>query len=212
MPLWRHWQLAFQGIPTDIAWLHLEPSGEISTIALVAVLIAAGILSFLLIIQKQTPRPAYTLALFGLILAMLPLTLWAARSDQRYYPNNENYQAAVGTVCATAARDDIVLVDAYLKPLWWYSFNFGCGKLEWLGLPYEHVKPYSGDLFYPRLSELEVLLREKQAQGREIYLLEAVPPDPLAYHKELEKYGFGSVLLREFEQRDEGVGLYKLEF
>ena len=31
MPLWRHWQLSLQGIPSDIAWLHLEGNIQIPT-------------------------------------------------------------------------------------------------------------------------------------------------------------------------------------
>jgi hypothetical protein len=104
-------------------------------------------------------------------------------------------------------------VDAYLKPLWWYAFNFGCGEREWLGLPYEHAKPLSGALYYPRLQELSVWLKEQREKGVDNYLLEAEPLESLQYSMELQEKGVNSKQIQRYAgSNNAGVILYSLVY
>jgi hypothetical protein len=200
MPLWRHWHLALQGIESDIAWLQLWGAGKTFLLLLlltIALVIAASVY---LLFKKKPVRPQFTLIILLFTLGLLPASLAVARFDQRYRGENENYRAACEWLAANTNDDSLLLVDAYLKPLWWYTFNFGCGERAWLGLPYEHIKPLSGALYYPRLLELSVWLKEQQAQGVEVYLLEENPTTSLAYHKELERYYLILVSQKYFSQ------------
>lgn len=187
LPLWRHWQLALQGIETDIAWLHLQGAGQRYAPPLVgATALVIYACAYFLFREKPTRRP-YLLLVALFTLSLLPASLAVARFDSRYHGDNENYRAACEWIAANTDDDSLLLVDAYLKPLWWYSFNFGCGERTWLGLPYEHYKPLSGALYYPRLIELSAWLKEQQGQGVQVYLLEAEPPEPLVYSLEFQK-------------------------
>ena len=198
MPLWRHWLLALQGIPSDIAWLHLEGNSQIPTYVWFLGTLFIIVASFELLTRKESPRPVPALLLLGCTLALMPVILITARNDRRYYNSNQNYRQVNEWLQENTDEEDLVLIDAYLKPMWWYSYNFNTSNADWIGLPYEHKKPLSGDRFYPRLGDLSRLLEDHIAQGIEIYLLEAQPLDPPSYHEELAKYGFEFVQLKEF--------------
>jgi hypothetical protein len=211
MPLWRHWQLALQGIPSDIAWLHLEGNTQIPPyVWLLGTLfiITAG---FEMLSRKENPRALPALLLLGCTLALMPVILITARNDRRYFYSNPNYRQVHEWLGENTQAEDLVLVDAYLKAQWWYFFNFKAADADWIGLPYEHQKPLSGELYYPRLGDLKRLIQGSAAPESRIYLLEALPADPLAYHEELEEYGFEFVPVKEIRSsQKKGVGIYKL--
>jgi len=211
LPLWRHWQLALQGVQTDIAWLHLRGAGQHYAPLLVgAIALVICACAYFLFREKPT-RPSH-LFLVGLCtLSLLPASLAVARFDSRYHAENENYRAACEWIAANTDDDSLLLVDAYLKPLWWFAFNFGCGERTWLGLPYEHYKPLSGALYYPRLIELSAWLKEQQGQGVGVYLLEADSPEPLDYHGEFEKYDLNFKQQNSYtEPPHDGLNIYQL--
>lgn len=204
MPLWRHWQLAFQGIPNDIAWLHLEGIDQsFIGLFLLAIILSSGA-SFYLLTQKISASSIAAVFLLAVTLGCMPASLAIAKHDQRYYGGNQNYRAACDWLEENTEEDSLLLVDAYLKPLWWYTFNFGCANVDWVGLPYEHAKPLSGDLYYPRLRELAALLEEYRAQNTNIYLLESISIERLTYHAALENFGFIFTPEAEFESDNSG--------
>jgi 4-amino-4-deoxy-L-arabinose transferase and related glycosyltransferases of PMT family len=215
MPLWRHWQLAFQGVESDIAWLHLLGAGRFwapwLVMAILAVIAACGILLF----RRKSVPPVFVGIILFSMLVLLPAGLAVARYDERYHGENENYRKACEWIAGNAEPDSLLLVDAYLKPLWWYAFNFGCGEREWLGLPYEHAKPLSGALYYPRLRELAVWLKDQQAGRGGIYLclMEGYHPNSIIYSSELEKLGLIIGGKEDFSnQPSEAVSIYKITF
>ena len=211
MPLWRHWLLALQGIPSDIAWLHLEGNSQIPTYVWFLGTLFIIVASFELLTRKESPRPVPALLLLSCTLALMPVILITARSDRRYFYSNPNYQQVHEWLQENTQDEDLVLVDAYLKAQWWYFFNFNTSSADWIGLPYEHQKPLSGELYYPRLRDLKRLIQGRTAPESEIYLLEALPADPLPYHEELEKYGFEFVPVNAFnEYPRSGVRLFQV--
>jgi hypothetical protein len=199
MPLWRHWQLAFQGISTDIVWVHLSPDSHYFGLGLIIVIgLLVGLCACLLFRHKKI-RPLTISMLLIITACLLPASLSIAKSDQRYYGENIDYQSACRWLSENAGNDSLLLIDAYLKPMWWYSFNFGCANLPWVGLPYEHAKAYSGDLYYPRLRELSVRVKEQQAHGLGIYLLESRSSSAPAYHLALDEQDFQAIQLNQVE-------------
>ena len=189
MPLWRHWQMALKSMPSDIAWLHLDLSARTYVLLPVGASLLIIVSSALLLLRKKSIRQWIIVLLLLLTLALMPISLAAAGADTRYYGQVEEYRQACQWTAENTAKDSPVLVDAYLKPLWWYSFNFGCAGGEWIGLPYEHTKAFSSDLFYPRLRELAQWIEEKQSLGMDTYLLETGSPGSPAYPLEIQKYG-----------------------
>ncbi len=213
MPLWRHWQLALQGAESDIAWLHLWGAGRAWAPWLVMAILAAITTSAFLLFRKKPVRSIYGWLSLILTIGLLPAGLAVARYDERYHGENENYQKACQWIAANSEPDSLLLVDAYLKPLWWYAFNFGCGERKWLGLPYEHAKPLSGMLYYPRLRELAVWLKDQPAGRGGIYLLEGDHPESIIYSIELERLGLITGKTKIFSnQPSEEISIYKINF
>ena len=141
----------------------------------------------------------------------MPVILITAKNDQRYFYSNRDYRQANEWLQENTDEEDLVLVDAYLKPFWWYAFNFNTSDADWIGLPYEHKKPLSGDIYYPRLGDLNRLLEEYTAQEIEIYLLETQPFNPPLYHVELAKYGVEFLQLKEFNSfQKSGFVIYRV--
>jgi hypothetical protein len=213
MPLWRHWQLAFQGVESDIAWLHLPGARQVWATWLMTAILAVTAACGILLFRRKPAPPVFVGVILFFMLALLPAGLAVAHDDERYLGKNENYRKACEWIAANTEADSLLLVDAYLKPLWWYAFNFGCGEREWLGLPYEHAKPLSGALYYPRLRELAVWLKDQRAGGGGIYLLEGDYPNSLMYSSELEKLGLIAGKIMVFTSLpSEAVSIYKITF
>ena len=213
MPLWRHWQLAFQGVETDIAWLHLPGVRQVWATGLMAAILAVIAACGILLFRRKPAPPVFVGVILFFMLVLLPAGLAVAHDDERYHGKNENYRKACEWIAANTEADSLLLVDAYLKPLWWYAFNFGCGEREWLGLPYEHAKPLSGALYYPRLRELAVWLKEQQGQGVDIFLLEAEPFQSMQYSLELQEKGIKSKQIERYaDSNNAGVFLYSLVY
>ncbi len=189
MPLYRHWWLAFNGQPSDIAWLHISSSG-IWLVIIVILLALIGIsLGTILLINKEKRQPS--LLIISLIgVAILILTPISARLDQRYYGSEPAFADASSEVCALAKDGDIVLIDAYLKPFWWFYFNFGCSGQDWVGLPYIHYTAIGREQFYPRTTEIAFLIRGRLADGNQVFLVQSPQGQLPSYSGAFEKLGF----------------------
>ena len=192
MPLFRYWQLAFNGQPSDIAWLHLSGSGV--WLAIIIVLLALiGISLGAIILTKKDKKRSYqiTIAVIGIFL--LILTPIFARRDQRYYGGVPVFNHTASEVCAIAEDGDLVLIDAYLKPFWWFYLNFGCSGPDWVGLPYIRETAIGKEQFYPRTAELTILIHAKLDDGNQVFLIQSPQVQSPSYSDKLEELGFGLV-------------------
>jgi hypothetical protein len=189
MPLHRHWWLALNGQPSDIAWLHISGSG-IWLVITVILLALIGISLGITLLTKKEKRQPYQIivALVGVFLLLL--TPVSARLDQRYYGSVPAFEDAASEVCAVAESGDLVLIDAYLKPFWWFYINFGCSGPEWVGLPYIHDTAISGEQFYPRTAEIALLIRGRLDDSNQVFLIQSPHDNFLSYSDKFEKLGF----------------------
>jgi hypothetical protein len=188
-PLYRHWQLAFNGLSSDIAWLHISRNGiqlAVTLILLALIGISLGI-SYLANIKRRQPYSLF-IPFIG-ILALL-LTPFSVRLDQRYYGSVPVFKELTSEVCAISNDEDLILVDAYLKPYWWFYMNFGCSKPEWVGLPYIHETAIHREQFYPRMNEISSLIRSRLDNNNQVFLIQSPQEESPPYSDEIEKSKF----------------------
>ncbi len=151
MPLWRHWALFLEGYRSDIAWLQLDATPAwLVGLALFAILalLAIGIR----MLTKAIGVSSFLPGVAGLVVCLaVPLTLSAARYDDRYHWREESFRQSNSILCTHGKEGDLVLVDAYLKPAWAFMANFGCRKLDMLGLRMSMEPRIAPVWNYPRL-------------------------------------------------------------
>ena len=189
-PFFRHWQLGLTQPASDIAWLHLPTMNIPAFILIPGALIA---LSYTLTRWfKAERKPRLVILACSLAVTALIAAPFAARADQRYHGENEKFLEAHQVLCASAAEGDLILIDSYLHPFWWYYSNFGCAEPDWLGLPYLHRTALGGGFYYPRIPDLAQLIMGWPESGN-IYLAEMDRNALLPYSEVLLDEGFDLV-------------------
>ena len=167
-PAIRHWQLGLTDKVSDIAWLHF-PSLRFSSFFIFIPMTVIGLV-IMQLVRPQRKKGLYVItALLSVITLMI--TPFAARADQRYHGGEASFIETRDALCYTAAEGDLVLVDSYLHPFWWFYSNFGCTEPQWLGLPYLHRTALGGGFYYPRTADLSRLIEDWLAAG-DVYLAE----------------------------------------
>jgi len=199
MPLWRHWWLLWNQTDIDIAWFRLINPNYIILAGFLFVTFAVFGFSTFLTIKKNQVGNTLLISILIVSIFLAPLVIVTSRNDARYFRSIEAYQNANRILCDQLNENDLLLVDAYLKPTWWYFSNFGCGEFQWIGLPYEHTDAFTGTLFYPRMEELSQILDDAFSAGRDVYLMEYAYPNIPLYHKILGEYGIKNTQLVEIE-------------
>ena len=211
MPLLRHWWLFFRGADLDILWANLEGiSISLFTLVIYSILMLLAVCGYFLFSKKQA-NFQFRLFMLLLLVINIPLTLSSAVFDRRYYSGNTDYQLASKYICENTQSGDLVLLDAYLKPLWWRFFNFGCIQAEWVGLPYAHPTANNAALFYPRIGELERLIRAAQARDGEVFLLETGEDSSMPYHEEFKAMGLEMQLMKDDSEDAMPVVIYTIK-
>ncbi|HEY60740.1 MAG TPA: hypothetical protein G4N92_08690 [Anaerolineae bacterium] len=158
LPFLTYWQMVFSGWQVDIAWLRTLGLGFLPALVmpiLCLIIILGGILAYWLC-QKGKPYPyQFRITLLLLLLTlMLPVTtLYSIHDDPKYYSQNKAYRDAVSYVSEGINASDIVAVDAYAQPLWYFYFNFGFLQNSWIGLPPAKYSFQRKTVFYPRMDE-----------------------------------------------------------
>jgi len=208
MPLYRHWQLAFNGRTSDIAWLHISRNGfqlTITVILLALIGISIGI-SYLI---KNKERKPYSLIILLIGFFALLLTPISARFDQRYYGSVPIFDELTLEVCAISNNEDLILVDAYLKPYWWFYMNFGCSKPDWVGLPYIHETAIHREQFYPRMNEISSLIHNRLDNHNQVFLIQSPQEQSPPYSNEIEKRKF--TVIPKFISRENILEFFAVE-
>ena len=207
MPLYQHWRLAFNGQPSDIAWLHLSGSGIWLTIIILLALIGISLGTILLTKKEKKQSFQIIIALIGVLV--LILTPIFAQLDQRYYGGAPAFKDIASDVCAVAENGDLVLIDAYLKPFWWFYQNFSCSGPDWVGLPYIHETAIGEEQFYPRTAEITFLIHGKLDNSNQVFLIQSPQGQSPSYSDKFEKLGFS--LLRKIAIRNQILEFFTVE-
>jgi len=79
-----------------------------------------------------------------------------------------------------------------------------------LGLPYEHGTADRSSVIYPRLYELEDIIRQRQAGGAGVFLLETTNEEWLPYHVELAGWGFKAEPVSPLLEPTQSAQLFKI--
>jgi len=208
MPLYQHWRLAFEGRLSDTAWIHLNGSGIWPVIAIILLALIGISLGIFLLTKKEKKRSyQIMIALIGfLILILTPIF---AQWDQRYYGEVPAFKDMASEVCTAAEDGDLVLIDAYLKPFWWFYLNFGCSGPDWVGLPYLHDTAIGGEQFYPRTDEIAFLIRSRLDDGNQVFLIQSPRGQLLSYSDKFEELEF--TLARKIAIRNQNLELFTVE-
>ena len=137
------------------------------------------------------------------------LTPVSARLDQRYYGGVLAFEDAASEVCAFAESGDLVLIDAYLKPFWWFYSNFGCSGPDWVGLLYIHDTAIGGEQFYPSTAEIAFLIRGRLDNSNQMFLIQSPQGQSPSYSDKFEMLGF--TLMRNTRFENPVVQIYSLK-
>ena len=205
-PLIRHWRLAVHSQASDIAWLYTN--WEIPLLILVFLLSVGILISIYLLVKIRSINSTLLTGLTCLILIVLVLTPICAQFDQRYNRDVMVFRETSDQICEQAQSDDLVLIDSYLKPFWWYYSNFGCSKSEWVGLPYLHQTAINNEQFFPRISDISKMVQDILVKEKQVFLIQSPPELLLSYSEELEKEGFLVELINAFSNPD--MRIFKL--
>jgi hypothetical protein len=195
MPLYQHWRLAFEGRLSDTAWIHLNGSGIWPVIAII-LLALIGISLGIILLTKNEKKRSYQIMIALTGFFILILTPIFAQWDQRYYGEVPAFKDMASEVCTATEDGDLVLIDAYLKPFWWFYLNFGCSGPDWVGLPYLHDTAIGGEQFYPRTDEIAFLIQSPRGQL-------------LSYSDKFEELEFA--LVRKISIRNQNLELFTVE-
>lgn len=208
MPLYQHWRLAFNGLSSDIAWLHISRNGIQLTIILI-LLALIGISTGISHLTKNREKQPCSFIIPMVSIFVLLFTPISARLDQRYYGSVLVFNELTLEVCTISNDEDLILVDAYLKPFWWFYMNFGCSKPDWVGLPYIHETAIHGELFYPRMNEISSLIRGRLDDNNHVFLIQSTQGQSPPYSDEIAKSGF--TLVPKTTSRDQILEFLKVE-
>ncbi|MDO9545412.1 MAG: hypothetical protein Q7J07_01520 [Pelolinea sp.] len=189
-PMLRHWWLAGNSQASDIAWFYINKDALVLFLLLVLFLSIGSLICIFFLIKKDSRNPVFISIITSLILIVLVLTPVSAQFDQRYNKDVIVFREISDYICKKTQSGDLVLIDAYLKPFWWYYSNFGCSKPEWVSLPYLHQTAINSEQFFPRISEISSMVQYTLFKGKQVFLIQSPPELTLSYEEEIKKAGF----------------------
>ena len=73
----------------------------------------------------------------GLVIAML----FTYANDPAYQASRNDLQAAQQEIAQNIVKGDIVIVNSYSSPAWYYWMNWAAPGVEWMSLPFHFPKP-----------------------------------------------------------------------
>jgi hypothetical protein len=197
-PLFRHVWLGLHQPLSDIVWFHVA---EVNTLALIiffgAILFTMATGIWILAGKKHADRLVFISAIF--VMTAVVALLFIAQLDDRYHGNAQSIGDIRDKVCDLANENDLILIDHYLHPFWWYYSNFGCIEPTWAGLPYPHQTAIHADLFYPRFSDVEQLAAKWLPTGN-VYLISTTTTEMISYQMSFFERGFDLIEIAADEQ------------
>jgi len=123
-----------------------------------------------------------------LVIAIISLFV-IAKNDLRYYGNVPSISTTRDQICDLRTENDLLLIDHYLHPFWWYYSNFGCIQPTWAGLPYPHQTAIHTEFFYPRLTDTIQIAGEWLKTGK-VLLVTTLQEENLSYQQSFPESGF----------------------
>lgn len=134
-PLLAHWQIVFQEKNLDLAFWRTyttNPQSSIFTQILLLTLILLSVWS----IKSPLKLSKITISIISLTLLLIPIQLLNTyKTDPFYTAQNQSLAQATEILNSHPKSNDIILIDSYLLPSWYYYLNFGSPSYPWYSLP-----------------------------------------------------------------------------
>ena len=140
-PIQLTWKSLFEGEPINLASWRIFLLNRASVLALTLLIIcmmSASIFALRRALTKKLTRKQRLLSIFVSIFIVLTipgLLLTTYKTDPRHYYFRDDIRNAVADLEHQCSAEDIVLVDHYLSPAWYYLMNFGNLPVKWYSLP-----------------------------------------------------------------------------
>ena len=170
-------------------------------------LVSLLLLIFLRLVGKY--RKVETIGRFikyGLIfLAALtiPLLILGGIQTDPYYAHNQfAYKATLDFLHKNIHPNDLVLIDAYNQPIWYFYANFSFFQTAWIGLPREHYSVNRKIILYPEMDKTIKFIQEQRRSFNKIWLVTEKKEIPAAtsYKSELLMQGYAVIADETFYQ------------
>ncbi|MEK6223222.1 MAG: hypothetical protein N2D54_13335, partial [Chloroflexota bacterium] len=207
-PLFQHWRLAFTNQNSDIAWLFINKQSMMLFPLLILFMLISLVYISILVIKRKN-NPIKTSIIKFLLTTALILSPIATQFDQRYNKDVVVFNEVSDQICQETQKDDLVLIDAYLTPFWWFYSNFGCYKSDWVGLPYIHQTAIHSELYYPRFPDLERIVQNTLINGKQVFLIQFPQENVLLYSEEFNKAGYPIDLTTTYENPNTQVFVFR---
>ena len=81
------------------------------------------------------------------------ITLFGNKDDPYYAGTQSAYRDSAKVLSQNIAEKDLVAVDFYNQPIWYFYFNFGFNHSNWIGLPPPHFSMSGKLAIYPEMQE-----------------------------------------------------------
>jgi hypothetical protein len=212
IPAIGHWLALFHGITVDVAWVRIFLSYNSSVLWIPIIMLIIG--AYLIFMRRHYSRiskRSLLLIISPIVIfsILLPLIVLVSYRDDPYFARNQlAYGELLNSLSKDLGKKDLLVVDAYNQPLWYFYFNFGFPHSNWLSLPPPHLTMNSKIAIYPELEEtisflskLKVsfdkiwLITEKKEIPEEINYPEALQQSGMKIKSEMTFYRFGQLPL-----------------
>ena len=126
-------------------------------------------------------------------MIILPLVILSTiRHDPLYTSNREDFAEAIHFLDTEVRENQLVVLDAYNEPLWYFYFNYAFNPSEWISLPNVKYSIGGRTIFYPRLEESLGTIKNI-SQGKDvIWLIEEVKRERgiISFSNEMNRENF----------------------
>ena len=198
VPAIAHWQMVFDHQPLDLVWLRVWFANSWSCMMGISVILTLIYLAVLgcqsLWRSKRIPR--YLVVCCVLLVIILPVVILSTiRYDPLYTSAREDFAEAIHYINAGVRGNQLVVLDAYNEPLWYFYFNYAFNPSDWISLPTAKYSIGGKTIFYPRLEESLVEIRNISQEKDAIWLIEEVKVKQgiISFAEEMSRENFKEV-------------------
>jgi len=127
---------------------------------------------------------------------ILPVVILSTiRYDPLYTSAREDFAEAIHYINAGVRGNQLVVLDAYNEPLWYFYFNYAFNPSDWISLPTAKYSIGGKTIFYPRLEESLVEIRNISQEKDAIWLIEEVKVEQgiISFAEEMSRENFKEV-------------------
>jgi hypothetical protein len=210
MPAIAHWQMVFRHQPLDLPWLRIwfvNPWSCVLGIGALLILTFFAIRGWHSLWKLKRISRSIVVSCVLLVMILPVVILSTIRHDPLYTSNRGDFAKAIRFLDTNVRENQLVVLDAYNEPLWYFYFNYAFNPSQWISLPTVKYSIGGKTIFYPRMEEsldnIKTISKGKDA----IWLIEEVKGEQgiISFAEEMSQENFKEV------QRDtiDNINIYK---